>query len=407
MNENLIKSLKTVMQKNGLEAMFVSNPRNVKYLTGFKTTLPGDVQSFGDPEGFVLAHDQRVDFLCDGRYINAVRQMPGVTAQLLESPVTPARIAAKVKELLPGGVTNLGFERDAVVHADAVEFIDSLPSLTLKPAESVFAELRLLKSPDEIALMRKAEAITSDCYHHAIKVIRAGMTERDLALEIDNYLRSHSEGCSFETIVAFGETSCNPHYVPDPKRKLKKGQLVLMDFGSIYHGYCGDMTRCVCFGKSDERQREVYNIVLEAQLAGLAAVRPGAKAHDIDQAVRKVFEKHDCLDKFLHGTGHGIGLAVHEAPRIKSGFETIIEPGMIFSVEPGLYYAGWGGVRIEDLVVVTEDGYANLTKAPKKQLVEVGGSVPTSRPATKKKAVAKKKSPAKKKPAAKKAARKR
>ena len=211
------------------------------------------------------------------------------------------------------------------------------------------------------------------------------MTEREVGLEVDNYLRSHSEGCSFETIVAFGETSCNPHYVPDAKRKLKKGQLVLLDLGSIHQGYCGDMTRVVCMGQADDRQREVYNIVLEAQLAGLAAVRPGMKAHDIDQAVRRVFEKYNCLDKFLHGTGHGIGLAIHEGPRIKSGFDTMIEPGMVFSIEPGLYYAGWGGVRIEDVVAVTKDGYENLTRTPKKQLIELGAAGGASRPAAKKK----------------------
>src|SRR5512140_683782 len=152
MNSNLINSLKAGMNKAGLDALFVSNPKNVKYLTGFKTTLPGDVQSFGDPEGFVLAHAQRVDFLCDGRYINAVRQMPGVTAQLLESPVSAARIAAKVRELLPNGARSLGFERDAVVHADAVEFIEGLKDLSLKPAEDIFVGLRLRKSPEEIGL---------------------------------------------------------------------------------------------------------------------------------------------------------------------------------------------------------------------------------------------------------------
>jgi Xaa-Pro aminopeptidase len=152
-----------------------------------------------------------------------------------------------------------------------------------------------------------------------------------------------------------------------------------MDLGAIHHGYCGDMTRVVCFGESDARQREVYRIVLEAQLAGIDAVRPGAKAHDIDTAVRAVFEKYGCLDRFLHGTGHGIGLAVHEAPYIKHGFDTTIEPGMVFSVEPGLYYPGWGGVRIEDLVVVTETGNENITKAPKKSLIEVQATPPRKR----------------------------
>lgn len=395
MNANMLTKLQSAMKTTGVDALFVSNPKNVKYLTGFKTTMPGEVQSFGDPEGFVLVHPARVDFLCDGRYINAARQMSGVTAQLLDSPVSAASIARKIKELLPGGVRTLGVEHDAMVYCDGLALAENLGGLTRKAAEGILAGLRLCKSPEEIALLRKAEAITGDCFNHVIKLIRPGMTEREVGLEVDNYLRSHSEGCSFETIVAFGETSCNPHYTPDPKRKLKKGQLVLLDLGSIHQGYCGDMTRVVCLGKADERQHVVYNIVLEAQLAGLAAVRPGAKAHDIDQAVRKVFEKYNCVDKFLHGTGHGIGLAIHEAPRIKSGFDTLIEPGMVFSIEPGLYYAGWGGVRIEDVVVVTETGYENLTRTPKKQLIELGVSAGKVRPAGNSRPAAKKKAPVK------------
>ena len=191
------------------------------------------------------------------------------------------------------------------------------------------------------------------------------MTEREVALEIDNYLRTHSEGTSFDSIVSFGETGCHPHYLPDAKRKLEKGQLVLLDFGSIYEGYAGDMTRMICMGQPDARQQEVYAQVLEAQLAGLAAIKPGATGHDIDMAVRQVFQKQGTLEKFLHGTGHGVGLAVHEGPRIKQGFESVIEPGMVFTVEPGLYFVGWGGVRIEDMVVATKTGYENLTTTPK------------------------------------------
>jgi len=368
MSDTKIDRLRAAMSRVGLDAVFVSNPKNLKYLTGFKTTMPGDVQSFGDPEGFVLVHSARADFLCDGRYINAARQLPNVSAHLLEAPVNAERIAAKIKELLPPGTRSLGFEHDAVVYADAVGLLEHLPGLAVHAAEGLFVDLRLRKAPDEIDRLRRAQAITGDCFTHIAKTIRPGMSERDVALEINNYLQSHSEGCSFETIVAFGETGCNPHYVPDPARKLQKGQMVLVDFGAVYEGYAGDMTRMICIGRADARQREVYNIVLEAQLAGLAAVRPGVKAHDIDQAVRKVFEKYNCLDRFLHGTGHGVGLAIHEPPRIRSGFDTVIEPGMVFSVEPGLYYEGWGGVRIEDVVAVTASGCDNLTTTSKELL---------------------------------------
>lgn len=368
MNANLLKTVRQGMIKNGLDAVFVSNPKNVKYLTGFKTTMPGEVQSFGDPEGFVLLHAQRADFLCDGRYINGALKLKGLSAQLLTGPINAQRIAAKIKELLPRGAKTIGFEQDSLLYGDGLGLNKHLKGIKLKPAGDLFSAIRLYKSPAEIALLRKAAEVTSDCFDHVVKIIRVGMSEREVALVIDNYLRAHSDGCSFETIVAFGEAACNPHYAPDPKRKLKQGQMVLLDLGAVYQGYCGDMTRVICMGPANARQREVYNLVLEAQLAGLAAVRPGAKAHDIDQAVRRVFEQHGCLDKFMHGTGHGVGLAIHEDPRIKTGFETRIEPNMVFTVEPGLYYAGWGGVRIEDVVVITKTGYKNLTRTPKKLL---------------------------------------
>ncbi len=365
MDEKRLGLLKTAMGKAGLDAVFVSNPKNVKYLTGFKTMMPGEVQAFGDPEGFALVHSERCDFLCDGRYIDGARQLSGVTAQQLEPPVTAETVATKMKELLPSGTKTVGFEQDALLYIDGIGLTEHLAGMSLKPAEDLFSDLRLCKSPDEIELIRQAQNITCDAFDHIAKVIRVGMTEREVALEIDSYLRSHGEGCSFDTIAAFGETGCHPHYIPDPERKLEKGQLVLLDFGAIHKGYAGDMTRMICMGKADERMREVYSIVQEAQLAGLSAIKPGVAAQDIDMAVRKVYEKHGCLDRFLHGTGHGVGLAVHEPPRIRQGFDTEIKPGMVFTVEPGLYYVDWGGIRIEDMIAVTETGYDNLTRSSK------------------------------------------
>lgn len=368
MDEGRVKRLRAAMDGAGLDAVFVSNPKNVKYLTGFKTMMPGDVQGFGDPEGFALIHGDGCDFLCDGRYIDGARQLEGVTANLLESPVTSESISNKIKELLPSGATTVGIERDALLYIDGVELHEHMKGVTLKPAEELFLELRIRKMPEEIELLRHAAAITSDCFDHIAKFIRLGMSERDVSLEIDNFMRRHGEGCSFDSIVAFGKTCCHPHYIPDPKRKLERGQMVLLDFGCIHEGYCGDMTRMIFMGKADARMREVYDTVLEAQLACLDAIKPGVKGNDLDRVVRNTFEKKGCLEQFLHGTGHGVGLAIHEAPRIKIGFETVIEPDMVFTVEPGLYFIGWGGIRIEDVVAVTETGHVNLTTTSKELL---------------------------------------
>jgi Xaa-Pro aminopeptidase len=370
MDKLRIKRVKAAMKRAGVHALFVTNPKNVKYLTGFKTMLPGEVQSFGDPEGFALIHKRRCDFLCDGRYIGGARRLPGVAAQLLEMPVNAQTIAAKIRRLLPRGAKTLGYESDALLYSDGVELMKKLKDLRRRPAEDLLSGLRICKAPEEVRLIRKAQAITSACFDHIVQFIRLGMTERQVALEIDNFMRTHSEGNSFDPIVAFGETSSQPHYVPDPKRRLKKGQMVLLDFGAVHQGYCGDMTRMVFMGRADARYRKVYNLVLEAQLRCLAAIKPGRTGHDLDMVVRKTFEENGCLDRFLHGTGHGVGLAIHEGPRIKKDFKTCLRPGMVFSVEPGLYYSGWGGVRIEDLVAVTAKGCVNLTRTPKK-LIEL------------------------------------
>ncbi len=368
MDERRTNRLKEAMAAAGLDAVFVSNPKNVKYLTGFQTMMPGEVQAFGDPEGFALVHAEGCDFLCDGRYIDGARGLPGVSARLLETPVTAEVIANKCRELLPSGAKTLGFERDALLYIDGVGLSESIKGLTLTPAEELLADLRLCKTPEEIEKLRKAQAITGDCFEHIAGFIRLGMTERQVALEIDNYMRTNSDGCSFDSIVSFGETSCHPHYVPDPNRKLEKGHLVLLDFGSSPQGYCGDMTRMVSMGPADDRLREVYDIVLQAQLACLKAIKPGVTGHSLDMIIRDSFEAQGCLDNFLHGTGHGVGLAIHEAPRIKKGFETPIKPGMVFTVEPGLYYVGWGGVRIEDMGAVTETGFDNFTTTSKELL---------------------------------------
>ncbi|MFQ5501762.1 MAG: M24 family metallopeptidase [Phycisphaerae bacterium] len=370
MDEHRLKRIRGSMRETGMDAVFVSNPKNVQYLTGFRSMMPGEVQPFGDPEGFALITSNDVHLLCDGRYIAGVETLSGVTPQLLESPTTAAIIADKIKEILGTGSKTLGYERDALLYCDAVGLHDLLSGLTCKPAEEMLARLRVIKTPDEIERLRKAQAITSDCFDHMVGCLRVGMTEHEVAFEIGTYLRRHSEGNSFDPIVAFGETGCNPHYLPSRTRKLERGHMVLLDFGGIFEGYCGDMTRMICMGKADARQREVYALVLEAQQRCLDGIRPGKSCHELDAFCRDYFDSKGCADQFAHGTGHGVGLAIHENPRIKKSFEDKVEPGMVFTVEPGLYYVGWGGVRIEDMVAVTDTGHDNLTTT-QKTLVEI------------------------------------
>jgi Xaa-Pro aminopeptidase len=281
-----------------------------------------------------------------------------------------AALASVLKSLI-GGAKNIGLEASALLHGDALALKDTMSDRTWQRAEDLVMSQRLIKDAAELDLLREAARITDGAYTHALKHIRLGMTEKDLAAVINDYLRTHSEGCSFNTIVGFGETASAPHYEPNPKRKLEKGHIILMDFGSIHEGYMGDMTRMAVAGPADDRQKQMYAWVLEAQEAVLSKLAPGITGHEADKAARDVFEKHGVIDKFLHGTGHGIGLAVHEPPKLKPSLENKLVPGTVFSVEPGLYEAGWGGIRIEDLVIMTDKGPENITQSPKKDLIEI------------------------------------
>jgi len=330
----------------------------------------GEIQPLTDPEGLILVAGGEAHFLCDGRYIAGARELPEVTAVQIESPSNAEVFAAAIRKILGAGRKSIGFEADALVHADAAGLFEQLPDCTWEPAQSLVARLRVIKSKDEIESIREAQAITSRCFDHIAGWIRPGVGEREVAIEIETFNRLHSDGNSFPPIVAFGQTGCHPHYSPSPDRRLEKDQLVLLDFGAIYQGYCGDMTRMIQMGKADDRTHEVYGLVLQAQQRCLDGVKPGMTGHALDALCRDFFASHDCAEQFQHGTGHGIGLAVHEEPRLKKTVETPVEVGMVFSVEPGLYYEGWGGVRIEDLVAVTPAGHDNLTTSSK-ELLEI------------------------------------
>ena len=366
MSQERIARVDAAMKDAGLDALFISNPKNVLYLADFHANMPGEVQPMRDPEVMLVVFGGAVHLICDGRYIAGARQLANLTAHLLESPSSPATFAAAIRKIIGDeqGKT-IGFESNALLYIDAKGLLAEMSGAEWTPAEDLLAELRVIKTTDEIDRIRRAQAITGRCFDHIANSIRLGESERDVAVRIETFLRRESEGNSFAPIVAFGQTGCHPHYSPNPDRKLERGQMVLLDFGGIYRGYCGDMTRMLVMGKADDRQREVYDLVLGAQQACLDAIKPGVACHALDANCRDYFAERNCVDQFMHGTGHGVGLAVHEAPSLKKNFDVPVRPGMVFSVEPGLYYEDWGGVRIEDLVAVTDRGYDNLTTTSK------------------------------------------
>lgn len=368
MNTQRLGRVREAMDRAGLDTLFVSNPKNVRYLTGVRAMMCENAQPFNDPEYFVLIHGETCHLLCDGRYFSGVKDIPGISPHLLESPLSAQVIADKIKELMNSRAKTMGFERDSMFHGDALKLLEAAGDFNWRGADDIIVDLRVIKSPEECLCLRRAQQITCEAFTHIADYLRIGMTEHQVACELDRFMRENSEGNSFHPIVAFGETGCNAHYTPSADRKLERGHLVLLDFGAIFNGYCGDMTRMICMGKADTRQREVYELVLAAQLRCLDGVRPGVTTGSLDALCRDYFSEKGCPEAFIHGTGHGVGLAIHEEPRLKQGFDTITEPGMVFSVEPGLYYEGWGGIRIEDLVIVTDSGHENITSASKELL---------------------------------------
>jgi len=246
---------------------------------------------------------------------------------------------------------------------------EGLPSKKLVAIEGLVEGIRLVKDPEEVSCIRLAVELARRGFAAVQEFIRPGVSEAEIALELEYQLKKMgSEGNAFDTIVASGERGAMPHGSASD-RKLKGAELVTIDFGACAGGYYSDTTRTVPVGEPTSKQCEVYRVVLEANRAGIRAVRPGVQASEIDRASRAVVEAGGYGEFFGHGTGHGVGLEVHEGPRIAVGVDTEIREGMVFTIEPGVYVPGWGGVRIEDMVLVTGDGCEVLTESiPKADL---------------------------------------
>jgi Xaa-Pro aminopeptidase len=243
---------------------------------------------------------------------------------------------------------------------------DLLPlGASLQPLPGIVENLRMTKSPEEIAQIRKSVRVNSEAYARTLRRVRLGMRERDIAAELDYQMRLHgAEKPAFDTIVAAGERSALPHAQPTG-RKLEENDLLLIDMGACLDGYMSDMTRMAFLGIPNKRVRTLYSAVLEAQTAAIEAVRPGVTAARVDGAAREVLKRHGLDRQFVHSTGHGLGLEIHEGPRIGKKDPTKLLAGMVITIEPGAYVDGWGGVRIEDTVLVTTSGYEVLTPTTK------------------------------------------
>lgn len=351
----------------GLDGLVVTHLPNVFYLTNFLGTA-----------GIAVAMRDRLHLLLDFRYASAAKEMWDTPHGCPDAEIVPVErtydetLAALLKKLQP---KRLGIEGNHVSVNRVTQLTKSVgAAMELVPTDGMVEKLRIIKDAHEIEMLRCGGRLLSPVAVDIINDVKPGMTEQELAAKIDWRIKSAGfERCSFETIVASGPNSALPHAHPG-ERVLREGDLVVLDFGGVYGGYCVDLTRTVALGEPNADMARVYQAVLDAQKAAIAAVRPGVRAGDIDAAARSTLARHSLAEAFGHSTGHGLGVEIHETPRIGPRREATadapappdeaIEPGMVFTIEPGAYLPGWGGVRIEDDVLVTSDGVEVLTNVP-------------------------------------------
>ncbi|TYP51625.1 M24 family metallopeptidase [Thermosediminibacter litoriperuensis] len=352
MNLERISSLRRKLSEKDLDGILVSRPENQYYVSGF------------DGEGFLVVTSERALLFTDFRYIEqAKKESPDFEVVELEAAVSPFKKCAD--ELKSLGLRNLAFEGHYLTVKSYEELKSFLDGIEVIKTDGLIEELRTRKDEVELEMIRKSQEITDKAFEHILNYIRPGVTESDLALEIEYFIKKNgADGLAFHTIVASGPRSSLPHGRPT-SRKIQPGDFITLDFGAKFNHYCSDMTRTVVLGKPNKDQLEIYRIVLEAQKRALEYIKSGVLGKDVDKVARDFIEEKGFGRNFGHGLGHGVGLEIHEAPRLSQKGENPLLPGMVVTVEPGIYIENFGGVRIEDLVIIVEDGCTNLTKSPK------------------------------------------
>jgi len=353
--------LRTRLNEAGCQAALITNLVNIRYLTGFT----------GSAALLVVLADDLV-FVTDGRYGDrATEELAGAG---ISASIQVGRTMAEQKDVVVGaatGVARLGLEAEAVTWAQHRRFAaDWFAGTELVPTEDLVEGLRRVKDDGEVDRMAEAARIADVALAANRTMLLDGVTESELALALDVTMRGEgADRPSFDTIVASGPNGAKPHHTPTDRR-IEPGELVVIDFGAQVDGYCSDMTRTLCVGEpSSTTARRMADVVADSQRTGVAMVSGGASAQAVDEACRAVIADAGWADAFLHSTGHGVGLEIHEAPRVSATSTDILEAGYVVTVEPGVYLAAHGGVRIEDTVVVTADGCRTLTNAPKELVV--------------------------------------
>lgn len=354
-----LKRLREVMKEKEIEALLITNPLNRRYLSGFTGTA-----------GYLLISDKIAYLLTDGRYIEQAKKQ----ATQFEVISRPENVLKTVADLLQQeSISTLAFESEHLTVAEHQQLQQIVAPVKTKSVRQLVEQLRIIKDEQEIDCIKRAIRVVDEVFVEILSEIAPGMTEHQVATRMEYLMREKgASGSSFDTIVASGIRSALPHGVASEKI-LEDGDLVTLDFGCYVDGYTSDLTRTFVLGTPHNKQREIYDIVLESQQKTIASLRPGMTGSEADQIARQVIEEAGYGEAFAHGLGHGIGLDIHEEPSLRRSSEQVLQPGMVVTVEPGIYLPGFGGVRIEDDVLITKSGATVLTTATKEWLTVKNG----------------------------------
>jgi len=346
--------IESILQKKSVERILFFSAENIRYLTGFSGS-----------EGYLVAGKDEDLLLVDSRYLTqAQEETKGCRVSLVEKRITG--VVALISSL---GLKRLGVEAQGISVALFEQLQKGLKTMELVPIKDELESLRGSKTAEEIALIQKASRIAEAAWAEVLALVVPGVQEADLALELEYRMKKRgAERIAFDTIVAAGPRAALPHAQPTT-RPIEQGDLLLFDFGCRYRGYCSDESCTVIVNRATEEQRRIYGIVRDAHDKAIEQVKPGERLAVIDAAAREYIHHAGHGAHFGHGTGHGVGLAVHEWPVVGKDSPDVAEEGMVFTIEPGIYIPGWGGVRIEDIVTVTADGYEVLTAISKDLMI--------------------------------------
>lgn len=348
-----LAKVKNWLQEKELDAFIITKPVHCYYLSGFT----------GTSAILVISKFAGKDFLItDFRY----QEQAENEAKGFELVLWKGSLFQTLAELFHNyDLKNVGIDEDEITLSTYEGLKKEISGVTLFPLKDYCTELRKIKDAGELKLIKKAVEISDKAFLHLLDIVHPGLTESEIALELEFFMRRlGGSKNAFETIVASGYRAALPHGVATT-RAIQSGDVVILDFGSVYQGYHSDMTRTLVLGEPNKLQGERYNLVLKAHEAAAEKIQPGMRAQEADALARKVIEDAGYGEYFGHSLGHGVGLEIHEGPGLSPRDETILEPGMIITVEPGIYISGWGGIRIEDMYVVTPGGCERLTKSPK------------------------------------------